>query len=268
MPDAEFENFKLYYEVHGEGTPLLLVPGLNGTFSFWHEQIEPFAADFQVVIHDHRGTGRSTHSRIRYSIEQMTADLLALMDHLEIERAHFVGVSTGGAMGQVMATDHRDRLKSVVLANTWTKADAFRKRIATLRKTLVLESGPEAYVNASPLFLYPSWWIRDHGPQLEAMDTKALANFPHPEIAASRLDAGIAFDRREQLPNVTTPTLIVGARDDHLTPAYYAEELAALIPGAALAMLDRGGHACAQTVPEEFNERVLSFLHTVEQGRR
>ena len=74
MPYASLGDLELYYEIHGTGTPLLLVPGLNGTFSFWREQIAPFAEHFQVIVHDHRGTGRSTHSLIRYSIEQMTCN--------------------------------------------------------------------------------------------------------------------------------------------------------------------------------------------------
>ena len=260
MPKADIGDCEIYYEVHGSGTPLLLVPGLNGTFSFWHEQIEPFSQHFQVVVHDHRGTGKSTHSRIKYSIEQMTEDLLKLMDRLHIDRAHLVGVSTGGAMGQVMAVEHPDRLISLVITNSWTKADAFRQRVAAVRKNLVLNIGPAAYIESAPLFLYPSWWIRDNGERLHDADKQALAGFPDPAIAASRLDAGLAFDRCDQLSQVKTPTLIIGARDDHLTPAYYSEELATLIPGSKLLILEAGGHACAQTVPEDFNAHVLSFV--------
>ena len=74
----------LYYEEAGGGEPLLLVPGLSGRGSFWVSQITDFARDFRVVVHDHRGTGRSTHSRIRYSVEQMAGDVLRLMDALGI----------------------------------------------------------------------------------------------------------------------------------------------------------------------------------------
>src|SRR5207302_7856476 len=77
----------LYYEERGEGPPLLLVPGLSGLGSFWASQVEAFSRDFRVVVHDHRGTGRSSHSRIEYSVEQMAADVLALMDRLGIARA-------------------------------------------------------------------------------------------------------------------------------------------------------------------------------------
>jgi aminoacrylate hydrolase len=263
MPELTFDDVTLYYEEHGTGTPLLLVPGLGGVGAYWRPQIEAFSDDYRVMIHDHRGCGRSSRSLIDYSIEQMTRDLLRLMDALKIDRAHVVGHSTGGAMGQVMAIEHPDRLLSLTIANSWTRACPFRQRVMATRKALLADSGPEAYVRATPLFLYPSWWIRDHHDELEAAAARGLEDFPAPEIQISRIDAGLRFDRTGQLGTVTTPTLVIGAHDDHLTPAYYSEELADLIPGAALTIFDRGAHCCSQTVPEAFNDRLRAFLSEV-----
>src|SRR3954469_23659453 len=106
MPTTSIGDADLYYEETGQGPPLMLVPGLGGQGSFWISQVRAFSSDFRTVVHDHRGTGRSTHSRIAYSVEQMADDTLRLMDRLEIASAHFVGHSTGGAIGQVIALDH------------------------------------------------------------------------------------------------------------------------------------------------------------------
>ena len=260
MAEHTFDDVSLYYEVHGTGTPLVLVPGLGGVGAYWRPQIAAFAEDYRVTIHDHRGCGRSSHSMIAYSIEQMTGDLLRLMDALAIERAHLVGHSTGGAMGQVMAIEHPDRLLSLTIANSWTRACPFRQRVMASRKALLLDSGPEAYIRASPLFLYPSWWIRDHHAELEAAAERALAAFPPAGIQISRIDAGLRFDRTAELSAVTTRTLVIGADDDHLTPAYYSEALADLIPGAELTIFDRGGHCCSETLPDPFNDRLRRFL--------
>src|SRR5688572_6329656 len=111
MPRISIGDAELYYEDTGQGEPLLLVPGLSGRGSFWVNQVTEFARDFRVVVHDHRGTARSTHSRIRYSVEQMADDVLRLMDALGIETAHLVGHSTGGAIGQVLALEHSHRLR-------------------------------------------------------------------------------------------------------------------------------------------------------------
>src|SRR5437868_13043637 len=123
MPHASFKNIKIYYETYGSGTPLLLVPGLGGVGSYWAPQIDFFARHFNVIVHDHRGTGLSTHDPITYSVEQMADDLIGLMDSLGIERAHLVGHRTGGAIGQVLALDHPERLVCAVLSATGTKAD-------------------------------------------------------------------------------------------------------------------------------------------------
>src|SRR5258706_15277664 len=74
MPSVSIGDAEIYYEEAGQGEPLLLVPGLSGQGSFWGQQVEAFKHDFRVIVHDHRGAGRSTHSQIKYSIEQMADD--------------------------------------------------------------------------------------------------------------------------------------------------------------------------------------------------
>ena len=91
-------------------------------------------------------------------------------------------------------------------------------------------------------------------------EAQTLAVFPPTEIAASRIDAILAFDRTEQLSRIKTPTLVVGAEDDIVTPAYFSEELARLIPGAEIKIFPRGGHAFTQVRPREYSQTVLPFL--------
>ena len=87
MPKVDIGDAEIHYEEAGSGPPLMLVPGLGGNGSFWARQVEAFKDDFRVIIHDHRGAGQSTHSPIRYSVDQMAADVLKLMDALDIDRA-------------------------------------------------------------------------------------------------------------------------------------------------------------------------------------
>ena len=105
MPKANLGDVEIFYETHGVGTPVLLVPGLGGVGAYWNPNVEAFSEKHQVITHDHRGTGQSSRSRIRYSVDRMSDDLLQLMDHLGIERAHLVGHSTGGAIGQTIAVN-------------------------------------------------------------------------------------------------------------------------------------------------------------------
>jgi aminoacrylate hydrolase len=267
MPKARLQDCEIYYEEMGKGTPLLLVPGLGGTGNYWEPQIPAFSQLFRVIVHDHRGTGRSTRSEITYSVQQMAADLLALMDLLGIERAHFLGHSTGGAIGQLIAIENPGRLLNLVIYASWTKCDPFMRRIFETRKTLLETAGPAAYIKATPFLLFPDWWINENAAALEASDEKLLADFPPVSIASSRCDAVINFDCVSRLGQITTPTMVVCAEDDFLTPSYFSRQLARMIPNATLRTIERGGHACSQTVPTEFNEVVLPFFLSNQHER-
>jgi len=207
-----------------------------------------------------RGTGRSSHSRIEYSVEQMAADVLTLMDRLGIARAHFAGHSTGGAIGQVLAQDQPERIASLVLSATWAGRDAFFRRCFEVRKQVLLQSGVESYLRASVPFLAPGWWVSANDAALEAQHRAQVAASPPVEILASRIDAIVRFDRRARLGEIAAPALVVVAADDMLTPRFYSEELASAIPDAKLHVLSGGGHFAPVIVPDEYNAAVGAFL--------
>jgi aminoacrylate hydrolase len=250
---------RLHYEVQGRGPPVLLVSGLTGAGVFWRHNVAGLAERFRVVLHDHRGTGRSRTTRTEFSVEQMAGDVLRLMDELDLERAHFIGHSTGGAIGQTLALDQPQRIDRLVLSATWTAADGYFRRLFAMRGE-ILRHGVAAYVRSNPLFLRPSWWIRDHADELAAEAREAQKRFPPAEIMLARIDAILRFDRRADLPRLAAPTLVIAARDDIVTPAYYAEELGRLIPDARLVILPQGGHFYPQVVPQEFCRLVVPFL--------
>jgi aminoacrylate hydrolase len=268
MPIAKIDDFEIYYEIHGSGPPVLLVAGLGGQGAYWLPQIEPLSRFFKVVVHDARGTGQSTHQKIKYSVEQMASDVVKLMDALDIKDAHLVGHSTGGAIGQVLGIEQPQRLRSIVMYASWVKADPFMERVMDIRKSLVLNDGPLAYMRATPVFLHPDWWINANWETLEAAEHKGLPIFPAPEIAASRIEATRAFNRSSELSKITTPTLVLCAKDDFLTPLYQSQQLAAKIPGARLTVTEKGGHAHSQTMPEEFNRIVIGYLLEQQKARQ
>ena len=260
MAKADIGNGEIHYKIHGDGPPLMMVAGLGGTADYWNPQIEAFANEYTVILHDHRGTGQSSHSKIEYSVDQMADDLLRLMDALNIEQAHIVGHSTGAAMALVLGVRAPDRLASAVVYAGWTKADPQLRRCFDIRRALLRNSGPAAYVRATPLFLFPPWFIRDHGDAITEQEPKAIAGFPSSEIMESRMDAVLAFNCTKYVDQVNIPSLVVCAEDDFLTPAYYSRELADLMPNAELKILENGGHAVSVTRPDLFNEEVLGFL--------
>lgn len=260
MATISIGDADIYYEEHGAGETVLLVAGLGGAGTYWQPNMAAFAEKYRTISHDHRGTGRSTASLIQYSVKQMTDDLVRLMDKLHIDRAHLVGHSTGGAMGQIMAIEHPDRLKSMVLYASWTSADPFMRRIMAIRRSIAEMCGALAYMQASPVFLYPDWWVNENGPLLKKREAAGVSNMPPVEIITSRIDAIMDFDRFDDLHRIQTPTQVLCAQDDFLTPLYFSEALARAIPNAQLDVLPSGGHACSEVTPDAFNEKVFRFI--------
>jgi aminoacrylate hydrolase len=263
VPTTSIGDADLYYEEAGQGPPLMLVPGLSGQGSFWISQVPVFSREFRTIVHDHRGTGRSTHSRIAYSVEQMADDALRLMDALKVDSAHFVGHSTGGAIGQVIALDHPDRLRSLVLSATWAGPDAYFRRLFESRRQTLLDSGIEAYLRASALVQSTPWWVSQNDEFLTDLHRVTAAAAAPVEIIASRIDAILRHDRRLRLLEIRVPTLVIVAQDDMITPRFYSDELASRIPGAKLVVLETGGHYAPVIHSEPFNAAVGAFLRSV-----
>jgi aminoacrylate hydrolase len=261
MPHLKLrDDAELYYETHGSGPPLFLVPGLGGDGRFWGDNVAALAQEFTVVVHDHRGTGRSTLSKIVYSVEQMADDALQLIEGLGYEQVHWCGHSTGGAMGQVLAIEHPERIDRLVLSSTWARTDAFFRRLFEVRSLMLKELGPAAYLKASALALNMPSWVRDHDGDLSAAEARANETIPVPEIVLSRIAAIVAHDRRDQLQRVRAPTLAICARDDAVTPLYFTEELVRLIPDARAYVLPDGGHFYPNVHGGEFRRVVTAFL--------
>ena len=260
MPKLSVQGGDIYYEIHGAGPPLLLISGLGGLASYWRPQLPALTDRFQVIVHDHRGTGQSAKSAIRYSVDQMTADVIGLMDGLGIASAHVLGHSTGGAIGQTLALKQPRRLASLILFATWCRRDPFFARSFAVRKDILAAKGAEGYVRASNLVLHPPWWVSQNHALLEREEAQAIASFPPPEIVASRIDAICAFELAGRLKDIKTETLIVCAKDDMVTPAYMSEDLARELPHAELAWLETGGHVVSKTLPDAFNTLIRDWL--------
>src|SRR5271169_4168753 len=260
MPRISIGDGSLHYERHGAGFPVMMISGLGGLASFWHEQVASFSRRYEVITHDSRGVGESDPIRGGYTVDRMAGDAIALMDRLEIERAHVLGHSTGGAIAQTLAVEHPKRLASIVLSGTWTKPDPYFRRMYGLRKEVLQRLGASSYVQATTLFLYPPWWIAKNNERLRQTEAQNLAVFAPVEIVSARIDAMLAFDRTRGLSRIKSPTLVIGAEDDIITPAYFSEELARLIPGAEVKIFPRGGHYFNQVRAREFNNAVLPFL--------
>lgn len=255
----------LHYDIHdgpGPDAPtVVLSAGLGGAAGFWAPQMAALAQRFRVIGYDHRGTGRSVRGLTQsHSVDTMAADIVEVLDDARVERAHLIGHAAGGLAGLALALAHPGRLDRLVVVNGWAAPDPHIVRCFDVRLALLNDSGPEAYVHAQALFLYPPDWISAHAARLDAEEPHHLAAFPPLEVVRARIAAVLAWDIADRLCEITTPVLVAAAADDSLIPVHCSKQLAAGLPNAVLEITPWGGHAYTVTAPEVFNASVLAFL--------
>jgi aminoacrylate hydrolase len=251
----------LYWESHGEGPPLILSAGLGGSGNYWLPNLPALAANHRVILYDHRGTARSDRALPEtVTVEQMGDDILALIEGLGFERATVVGHAAGAVAGLAAALKAPERIDRLVLVNGWSAPDPHFARCFNVRLALLRNSGPRAYVEAQPIFLFPANWISEHHEQLAVETEHHLAHFAGADAYEKRIAALRAFDVDSRLSQISAPTLALAAADDMLVPSNCSVHLAAHIKGAKLAMMSWGGHGCNVVDPTGFNAHVLDFL--------
>jgi aminoacrylate hydrolase len=237
---------------------VVLAAGLGGVARFWEAQRVSLLERFTVVTYDHRGSGQSVLSPPPYSIDGMAEDVLALVDYLGFASVRFVGHSTGGAIGQCLAARTPDRINQLVLSASWSHCDAYFRRLFTLRRDLLTQTGSDMYQRLATLLLYPPDWILAHDDEIA---NESVSKDPiDPLILAAKIDALLAFDGRSLLSSIRCPTLVVAARDDATIPVYFARALSESISGARLSILDSGGHYCPVSRAQQYTAILHAFL--------
>jgi aminoacrylate hydrolase len=260
MPFATLPDARIYYETHGSGPPVMLIAGLGGVATYWEPNIAALARHHTVIVHDHRGTGRSTRTEGAYSVARLCDDMTALMDAIGVGSAALIGHSTGGAMAQIFAARAPDRVQRLLLYASWATLCPQMALCLSVRQHILRHQGTLAYHQASQIFLYPPRFVRDAWPKLENEIAMAELGSTTAAILDARLSAIMAFDGTPYLGAITAPTTVLVAADDILTPPYASQALAAGIAGARLHVLPYGAHALSRCEPEAFNQVASAFL--------
>jgi aminoacrylate hydrolase len=254
----------LYHEIHRgpEGADaVILSAGLGGSGNFWAPQMAALTARFDVILYDHRGTGRSARDLADpHTVDCMADDIVGLMDDLALGSAHVAGHAAGGLAGLSMALRYPDRIGRLAVVNGWSRPDPHVARCFEARIHLLQDTGPEAYVRAQPIFLYPANWISQNTARIEADEPHMIAGFPDRDTMLARIQALLDFDIDGRLPEIACPVLVSASADDMLVPVLCSERLAERLPNATLDVVPWGGHAFTVTAPDAFNSTLSAFL--------
>lgn len=244
-------------EVEGpENAPVLMISNsLGSNLHMWDDQIPALSKHFRVVRYDSRGHGLSAAPAGPYSLEELGKDALAILDALGVRKAHWMGLSKGGAVGQWLLLNAPDRIERAVLANTaaqFGSADTWNDRLRTLR-----EQGMAGMVGA----VIDRWFTKEFqqkAPEAIARIKAAFEKTPADGYAAC-MAALRDLDLRDAIRNIRNQVLVIIGKDDPATPPEAGKAIAAAIPGARLVELD-AAHLSNIEAADEFNKAVIDFL--------
>jgi 3-oxoadipate enol-lactonase len=264
MAEILIDGLKLHYTIQGSGDPLLMVMGMGASSASWRpDLLEELARSFRTITYDNRGTGQSDKPDIPYSLEGFAVDAIALLDSLNIERAHVLGVSMGGMIAQEIALLCGPRLQTLTLGCTTFGG---RNAVPPPHESIKLLTAPRDGASEAEIIrrgwplAFTSAFIHEHRDELEATIPRLLAH-PTPVFAYKRhLEATYGLKTYDRLPGISTPTLVITGAEDVLIPAKNSEILADRIPGARRVILPRLGHAFFNEAPADFLREFVPFL--------
>jgi pimeloyl-ACP methyl ester carboxylesterase len=239
------------------GPPLLLIMGMSGTALHWGEPfLELLRRDFDVIAYDHRGVGASTRLEGPITITQLAEDASGLLSALKLESAHVLGVSMGGMIAQELALAHRDQVITLTLGCTYCGGPQSVQPHPSVMRGLAaammsgdrqraLRSGWEANVSKTMV---------DDADAYAAFLAIAARRAVAVPVVVAQLQACAAHDTSSRLLEVTAPTIVIHGSEDQMLPVENGRQIASLIPGSKLEILDGVGHMFFWEQPERTAE--------------
>ena len=257
MPKIQSNGINLYYEIHGEGQPLLFIHGLGSSTRDWEFQVQEFAKSYKVITLDLRGHGQSDKPAGPYSMSMFAADTVGLLKGLGIDAPHVVGLSLGGGVAFQMAVDASLPLKSLIIVNSTPEliVRTFKERMTVWQRIAIVKllgMRKMGEVLSKRLFIKP-----EQEDIRQMFVTRWAENDQRTYLNAMRALVGWSVAAR--IGSISCPTLVIAADQDY-SPLSVKEAYTAQIPGAQLAVIPDSRHATPVEHPQEFNLVLQKFL--------
>jgi pimeloyl-ACP methyl ester carboxylesterase len=263
VPHVQANNIEVYYEVQGEGEPLVLIPYLAADQACYAFQVADYANRFTCYTVDLRGAGLSAKPEGAYTTELFADDIAAFMRAVGLPRAHVSGLSLGAATGMWLAAKHPELVQSLSLHSAWPATDAYLKVLVQGWQTMAkaLDSTTDMVIQAIfPLCFTPELYAA----KPEYIDSLAefVRSRPMPPVDAflRQSDAVLAHDATGVLRLIEAPTQITFGQHDVATSTRFAGPLTEAIKGSELVIFEGCAHAPIYENVAEFNARTMDFL--------
>ena len=264
MPKIKVNDINIYYEIHGDGFPFVMIAGIGVSLGFWTPALlEGISNSFKTIIFDNRGVGRTDKPDIPYSLKMMADDTIGLMDALNIKRAHIFGHSMGGKIAQEIILNYPERVEKFILCSTDCGGSKAVFPPAEIIQTLLTDTEVltlEEIIHIMAPILVTEDTIKNK-PELIEEEFRRYLKIRTPYYCLKRQGvAGGQFKSYRRLKNINTPTLVIHGKKDLITPPQNAEILTHFIPGAKLVLFDNAAHKIFTDDPEKFVKTLLEFL--------
>lgn len=261
MPILSLDNIDLYYEVIGEGAPLLLVHGLGSSSRDWEKQIGYFADRYRVIVFDVRGHGKSGKPPGPYSIPLFATDTAKMLKALEVGPAHVVGISMGGMIAFQLAVSQPMMVRSLVIVNSSPEfmVRTFKERMQVWQRFLIVRLlGMRKMGEVLSKRLFPK---AEH----EDLRTMFVERWAENDARAYRdaMRAIVGWSVADKIEDIPCSTLVIASEEDY-TPVAVKKAYVQRMARAELVVIEDARHALPVEKPEEFNAAVEAFL--VEQA--
>jgi pimeloyl-ACP methyl ester carboxylesterase len=261
MPKVPVNGLNVYYEVRGEGDPLLLVAGFGCDHTIWAKVASALASRYRVIAFDNRGTGQTAGPVAAAGIRQMADDAAGLLDALGTGPAHVAGHSMGGLIAQELALAHPERVRSLLLLSTCARLDERGKAITASWGELPRQVDAATATRLILPWMYTSAFYAKPGAVDEVIAQVVANPFPpSAEAIDAQSRAIIASDNLDRLGAIGCPTRVLVGEGDILLPVAFSEEVARGIRGAELVVLRQTGHGLLIESPRAVAAAMMDFL--------
>jgi 3-oxoadipate enol-lactonase len=254
---------EIHYRIAGDGAQtLVLVNGVGDDLDGWANQLDDFvAAGLRVVTFDNRGVGRSSQPPGPYTSRQMADDLKALVAGLGLPAFHLAGVSMGGCIAQEYAVAHPGDLVSLVLANTFAKADQFTRAAFDTWAMVAETAGMPVMMRHQAPWIFSPAFYEQHPERVAELIAGAEESTQPAAAFAAQMAALTGHDCSGRIGSVTAPTLVIAARDDIIIRPELSRQLFDELPSGNRAWaVVPGGHAAFWEDPGPWNRAVTEFV--------
>ena len=266
MPKATVNGINMYYEVHGKGVPLVMIQGFAGNHQAWFFQTPVFKRYYKVIIFDNRGIGKTDKSGEPYTIKTMAEDVIGLMDYLNVDKAHVLGLSLGGMVAQEVAISYPERVSKLVLGSTFAGSEDGNDVHPEMMKAFAAPEGTASIdFRSIPIekVMYKMTSLafnrRLYRMVLLPLSKHSMKSI-NPEGHFKQMAAISSYSTLDRLHLIKATTLVITGTGDRIISPGASEVLASRIPNARLVMVKGGSHAFFMEMRGRFNREVLDFL--------